>query len=132
PDGDESLRVYMASRGDPNYLPGPAAADLLDRSRTIDMAVTYTYSVDGVDLTDRPEPERVVKLTVGASYFRVLRTPPVLGAAFTAADERKDAGVAVISARLWRGGFRAEGAGVGRPPPLNGVAPRLVRRLPPP
>ena len=130
PDADELLRVYMSYRGDPNYLPGPAAADLLDRSRTIDMAVTYTYSVDGVDLTDRPEPERVVKLTVGASYFRVLRTPPVLGAAFTAADERKDAGVAVISARLWREYFGADGAVVGRLIVMNGVPHRIVGIMP--
>src|SRR5262245_9309471 len=130
PDADELVRVYISFRSDPNYLPGPAAADLLDRSRTIDLAITYTYSVEGVDLTDRPQPERVVKLSVGANYFRVLKTPPLRGAAFTAADEKKDAGVAVISARLWREYFGADPAAIGRLLSMNGTSRRIVGVMP--
>src|SRR5262245_34618800 len=70
---EQLVRVYHSVGNDNTYLTGPAAIDYRDRSRTLDIAVTYTYSVVGADLTGREEPERVTMLPVGADYFRVLR-----------------------------------------------------------
>jgi hypothetical protein len=60
------------------------------------MAVTFTYSVQGADLTSRGEPERVRTMPVSADYFRVLRAHPILGRTFDRADERANTHVAVI------------------------------------
>src|SRR5262249_60551318 len=62
----------------------------------------YTYSPDGVDLTARPDPERVRRLPVGADYFHVLGVRPALGRLFDRGDEHADAAVAVVSDRIWR------------------------------
>src|SRR5262245_22698569 len=70
---EQLVRVYHSIGNDNTYLTGLAAIGYRDRSRTLDIAVTSTYSVGGVDLTGRGEPERVTMLPVGADYFRVLR-----------------------------------------------------------
>jgi putative ABC transport system permease protein len=130
PGADELVRVYLSYRGEPNYLPGPAAADLLDHSRTVDLAITYTYATEGVDLTDRAQPERAIKLTVGATYFRVLGVTPIRGAAFDAADERKDANVAIISARIWREYFGGADEAIGKLIAMDGISRRVVGVMP--
>ena len=96
------VRVYHSSGDDNGYLTGLAAVDYRDHSRTLDIAVTYTYSVEGADLTSRGEPERVRTMPVSADYFRVLRAHPILGQMFERADERPDSHVAVIRERIWR------------------------------
>lgn len=63
------VRVYHSSGDDNGYLTGPAAVDYRDHSRTLDIAITYTYSVQGADLTSRGEPERVRTMLVSADYF---------------------------------------------------------------
>jgi putative ABC transport system permease protein len=85
------VRVYYSVGSDDNYLPGPAVMTYRDQSRTLDLAAVYTYSVEGADLTDRTEPERVQMMPVSEDYFRVLRVHPILGQAFARADERQDA-----------------------------------------
>src|SRR5215471_16964151 len=60
-DPERLVRVYQASPGgeDNGYLTGLAAVDYRNRSQTLDIAVLSIYSVQGADLTDRGEPERV-------------------------------------------------------------------------
>src|SRR5439155_21216022 len=90
------VRVYQSANDDNGYLTGLAAIDYRDHSKTLDVGVTYTYSVVGADLTDRAEPERVRAMPVGADDFRVLRAHPILGRPFERADERADSNVAVV------------------------------------
>jgi len=99
---DRLVRVYAWDNGVDGYLPGPVVLALRESSRTLDIAAVYTYSAEGADLTDRGQPERVRTLSVSADYFRVLRVSPALGQVFERTDERRDARVAVISARVWR------------------------------
>src|SRR6266508_556347 len=92
------VRVYHSANGDDNgYLTGLAAVGYREQSKTLDFAILYTYSVEGADLTDRPEPERVRSLPVSADYFHVLGVHPMLGQVFTRADERANQRLAVIS-----------------------------------
>src|SRR5262245_7669210 len=57
------VRVYQASPGDNSgYLTGLTAVAYRDRSQTLDIAIAYTYSVQGADLTDGAEPERVTMM----------------------------------------------------------------------
>jgi putative ABC transport system permease protein len=124
------VRVYHSSGDDYSYLTGLAAVDYRDHSRTLDIAVTYTYSVKGADLTSRGEPERVRTMLVSADYFRVLRTQPILGQTFDRADERPNSHIAVISGRIWRKYLDARADAAGRLLTLDGVAYRVVGVVP--
>ncbi len=130
PAAEQLVRVYKFSRGEDNYLPGPAARGFRDQSTAIDLAPVYTYAPEGADLTDRPEPERVASLRVGANYFRVLGVQPIVGQPFEHADERADAGVVVIRERLWREYFDGRPDVIGQSLSLNGVRQRIVAVLP--
>jgi hypothetical protein len=131
---DQLVRVYHsvgnANGNDNNYLTGLAAIAYRDRSKTLDIAVTSTYSVAGADLTGRGEPERVTMLPVGADYFRVLRVRPLLGQPFGRADERPNANVAVVSEHVWRKYLDARTDAVGETLTLNGIPYRVAAVLP--
>jgi putative ABC transport system permease protein len=124
------VRVYQSSGGEDSFLPGPAVVALKEHSKTLEFAAVYTYSAQGADLTDRPEPERVRTMPVSADYFRVLRVRPILGQVFDRADERRDARVAVVSERIWRKYLGGAGDAIGRLLSLNGVPHRVAAVLP--
>jgi len=124
------VRVYHSSGDDNGFLTGLAAVDYRDHSRTLDIAVTSTYSVQGADLTSRAEPERVRKMPVSADYFRVLRAHPILGQTFDRDDERPDVHIAVISERIWRKYLDARADAAGRLLTLDGVPHRVVGVVP--
>ena len=129
-DPERLVRVYHTAGEDNTYLTGLAAIDYKDHSRTLDIGVTYTYSVVGADLTGRGEPERVTTLPVGADYFRVLRARPLLGQPFDRADERPNSNLAVVSERIWRKYLDGRADAIGQLLPLNGVPHRVVAVLP--
>jgi putative ABC transport system permease protein len=125
------VRVYHSAGGDDNsYMTGLAAIGYREQSKTLDIAILYTYSVQGADLTDRPEPERVRALPVSADYFRVLGVHPLLGQTFARADERPNANLAVVSARIWRKYLEAASDAAGRLLQINGTPYRVVAVLP--
>ncbi|HJZ74137.1 MAG TPA: ABC transporter permease [Vicinamibacterales bacterium] len=130
PEPDRLVRIYASAAGEDSYLPGPAVLALREASRTLDVAAVYTYSPDGVDLTDRPEPERVRRLPVGADYFHVLGVRPALGRLFDRGDEHADAAVAVVSDRIWREHLGGALDAVGGALLLNGLQHRVAAVLP--
>jgi putative ABC transport system permease protein len=127
---EQLVRVYHSSGDNYGYLTGLAAVDYRDHSRTLDIAITYTYSPQGADLTSRAAPERVRTMPVSADYFRVLRVHPILGQTFDRADERPDAHVAVISERIWRKYLDARADAAGELLTLDGVPHRVVGVVP--
>ncbi|HEX6974310.1 MAG TPA: ABC transporter permease, partial [Vicinamibacterales bacterium] len=122
----ELLRLYLTYRGQDNYLPGPAVIDFKERSRTVDIAALYTYRSEGVDLTDRAQPERVGRLQVSADYFRVMGVNLVAGRPFEAADERPNANVAVVSTRIWQDYLGRSADAIGRTLTLDATKYRIV------
>jgi len=125
------VRVYHSAGGDDNsYLTGLAAIAYREQSKALDVAIQYTYSVEGADLTDRPEPERVRTMPVSADYFRVLGVHPIRGQVFARADERANARLAVVSARIWRKYLDGAPDAAGRPLQINGTPYRVVAVLP--
>ena len=129
------VRMYHSSGFDNGslagaYLTGPAAVGYRDHSQTLDIAITYTYSVGGADLISGAGPERVRTMPVSGDYFRVLRTHPILGQTFDRADERPNARVAVVSAGIWRKYLDARADAAGQLLTLDGVAYRVVGVLP--
>jgi predicted permease len=127
---DRLVRVYAWDKGVDGYLPGPVVLALRESSRTLDIAALYTYAAEGADLTDRGQPERVRTLPVSADYFRVLRVSPAMGQFFARGDERRDARVAVVSARVWREHLGSATDAPGRMLSLNGVPYRVTGVVP--
>jgi predicted permease len=127
---DRLVRIYHDTESSGGYLTGPELLGYRDGSRALDIAAVYTYSALGADLTDRAEPERVRILSVSAEYFRVLGVHPVLGQVFDRADERRDAGVAVVRERIWRKYLGGEADATGRPLTLDGIPYRIAAVLP--
>ena len=125
------VRVYHSAGGDDNsYMTGLAAVAYREQSKTLDFAMLYTYSVQGADLTDRPDPERVRALPVSADYFRVLGVHAVLGQLFSRADERPNVQLAVVSARIWRKYLDGAADAAGRLLQINGTPYQVVAVLP--
>src|SRR5262249_45595788 len=124
------VRIYHDSGTSTEYLPGPEVLGYRNGSRSLDVAVLYTYSAEGADLTDRAEPERVRTLAVSADYFRVLRVYPVLGQVFDRNDERPRTRIAVVSERIWRTHLGGAADAVNRTLTLDGVAYRVAAVLP--
>jgi predicted permease len=129
-DPGRLVRVYHAALGEDSYLRGPDAVSYRERSQSIDLAILYNYSIEGADLTDRPEPERVRIMPVSADYFRVLGAHPLVGQTFERRDERPDARIAVVSERIWRKHLGGSSDVTGRLLTLNGNAYRVAAVLP--
>jgi putative ABC transport system permease protein len=125
------VRVYNSANGeDTGYLTGLAAIGYREQSQTLDFAILYNYSIEGADLTDRPEPERVRSMPVSADYFRVLGVHAVLGEFFTRGDERANQRLAVVSARIWHKYLGGAQDAAGRLLQLNGTPYRVVAVVP--
>ena len=101
-----------------------------DESRTLDGVAAVRERA--ASFTDAANPQRVRAASVSASFFDVLRTPPRLGRAFTAEDDRPGAApVVVLSDGLWRGRFGADPGVVGRVVDLDGTRAEVVGVMPP-
>jgi putative ABC transport system permease protein len=129
-DPDRLVRMYQSFGPTDNYFTGAAIIEFRDASKTIDIAPLYTYSAESADLTDRPQPERVGVMPVSADYFRVLGVRPSVGTVFQRSDERRNAGVAVVSDRIWREYLGAAADAPGHVLSLNGVPTRVLGVLP--
>ena len=88
----------------------------MNRSFT-DMAATgFAFA----NLTGDGAPELVLGRRVTANFFSVLGVQPVLGRAFTAADDTSGARVVVISHALWQRRYGGDPGIVGRTIPMTG------------
>jgi predicted permease len=126
------VRVYHASPGDSDnrgYLTGIAAVNYRDRSQTLDIAIAYTYSIQGADLSDGAEPERVTIMPIGADYFAVIGAHALLGKPFARSDERPNTRLAVVRERVWRKYLDASRDAIGRLLTLDGMPYRVVAVL---
>jgi len=89
------------------------------------------FEGNAVDLTGQGQPERLQGVRVSPEIFDVLGVQPVLGRAFTSAEDRPGSGVAVISYALWQRRFAGDPGVVGRvvslerqPTTIVGVMPK--------
>ena len=101
-----------------------------EESRTLESVAAYRD--EQVSFTGPDNPQRVAASSVTASFFAVLRTPPRLGRAFTAEEDRPGAApVVVLSDGLWRSRFGADPGALGRVVDLDGTGVEVVGVMPP-
>ena len=137
PEADRIVQVWMDNRrmGVQEDLHSyPNFADLRDQNRVFsDMA---TYVTSGYNLTTgcregECEPQRVGALFSSSDLFRVLRVAPILGRAFTTAEDAPGRdGVVLIGHGLWTRLFAQDRNAIGRTVRLNGRERTVIGVLP--
>jgi predicted permease len=117
-----------------------APANLLDwqtRAHTFDDLAAYMGSgghdsgTGTTTMTGVGEPEVVRILQVTANIFPVLGVNAALGRTFAPDEDRRNAGVVVISDAFWRARLGARGDIIGQTIMLNGRANRIIGVMPP-
>ena len=132
PNADQLVSVSETRHGEePRNLGYLSFVDVKSRSRSFSHLVaatqsTATFSGGGQD------PERVNAMRVSREYFEMVGVQPVLGRAFTEAEDRPGAArrVIILSDGLWRRRFGADPSVVGRPVTIGDVAFTIVGVLP--
>jgi hypothetical protein len=130
-DPGELVRLYTATRQDPDqrqFLPG---LDIIDVRREVDafasVGIMYSYREDGADLrAPDGHAERIRVLRVSADYFRTLGATPLLGRTFVQDEERANAHLVVLSHALWSSYTGRDTSVIGRTVELNGVHREVV------
>jgi predicted permease len=83
-----------------------------------------------VTMTGHGEPRHMMGEVVGADFFRVLRVAPELGRDFTAADEKPQSNVVVLSHELWQSTFGSRADVVGQAVTLNATSYTIIGVMP--
>lgn len=89
-----------------------------------------TFDPTSLTLTDGDWPEQVMTVRVSANLFSILGVPPVIGRAFSPAEERQRAAVVVLSHSLWQRRFDASPQAIGRTVEINGTPLEVVGVMP--
>jgi putative ABC transport system permease protein len=125
PESDRLVAISETGGGNiqstsyPNYLDWRAAQHSFD-----EIAVSRR---DDFNLSGNGEPERFSGMFVTASYFRVLRVPPILGRVFyDEEDAAAGANPVILSEHLWRSRFGADPGIVGLKLTLNTINYEVV------
>ncbi|MDA1092056.1 MAG: ABC transporter permease [Acidobacteria bacterium] len=88
-------------------------------------------SDEQISLTGHENPQRVPAAKVTASFFDVIRTPPLIGRTFQVDDDRPDAApVVVLSDGLWRERFGGTPDVIGQVVEIEGERRVRQRRQP--
>ncbi len=129
---DQVVMVWedQTAAGFPRNSPAPGNYQdwhAMNRSFT-DMAATQFAAAS---LTGDGPPELVLGRNVTANFFSVLGVQPVLGRAFTAADDTSGERVVVISHPLWQRRYGADPGIVGRTVSMSNVTHQVVGVAPP-
>jgi putative ABC transport system permease protein len=109
----------QTAAGFPRGTPAPANYHdwrVMNRSFTDMAATAFAFA----NLTGDGAPEVVLGRRVTANFFSVLGVQPVLGRAFTAADDISGAHIVVISHALWQRRYGGDPGIIGRPISMSG------------
>src|SRR4029079_4076007 len=109
-----------------------AAGEIVDYRRRLHSFTDIAGWSDGqINITGTGEPERVAYAQVTANTFQVLGVSPILGRAFTPAEDvPKGPRLAVISHALWQQRYGGDPAAIGRLIQLNGEPYDIVGVMP--
>ena len=132
----DSNRLVMLQHVAPglSQLPSLPMSDALyflyqDESRTLDGVAMYEDGL--VSFTGPDNPARVPSARVTASFFDVVRTPPLLGRTFDPADEGTDAPPEIVLTHgLWQSRFGGAQDIVGRVVEIDGDSTEIIGVMP--
>lgn len=110
----------------------PTYFTYLRLARTIEGIGVYREGeVNVADPRGGVEPQRVISASISATLIPVLQLPPILGHAFTDAEDRPGAPpVMLIGEAMWRVRFGADPGIIGRRLDVNGVSREITGVLP--
>jgi putative ABC transport system permease protein len=116
PDTARIVQFYISTPNGPDAGGSPARFNALSfETRAFEDLTAYEYDGIGLNLTGGPYPEQVRAIHVSAGYFHLFGAPFILGRAFTAEEDRPNAGrLAVLSYGLWQRRFASDPAIVGK------------------
>lgn len=101
------------------------------KARAFDDLAAFTDE-QGFELTNVPQPERVLGVSVSANLFSTLGVHPTIGRNFVVGEDRPGSTpVAVITHKLWRDTFDSDAHIVGKPIMLDGKTYNVIGVLPP-
>lgn len=120
PHANRILTIWDTFRGVRFETTFGTYRELTERSRSFEALAAFEPWQPV--MTGAAKPERLEGQSVSASYFRTLGVAPEMGRDFLAAEEDVFHGpkVAILSDRLWRRRFSADGAILGRQIKLGG------------
>jgi putative ABC transport system permease protein len=96
-----------------------------DQNQTFESVAAFANS--GANLTGAGDPVRIPSASVTTSFFRTLRTEPVLGRGFLADEDQAGRdNVVVISDKLWKERLAADPQILGKKIKLNGINRTVV------
>lgn len=132
PDADRLVTVYEsspASRDRTSLVAPGRLEDWQKRTRSF-VALSGSYG-ESVTETSGDAPERLAARRVAPRFFTVFGTPPVIGRAFTEAEEQANGpGAAVISDGLWARRFGRQPGVVGQVLRIGGRSHAIVGVMP--
>jgi predicted permease len=107
----------------PNFL------DMRARARTFEDIAAWR--IEMFTLAGQPQAERLIGGRVSASYFSILRVPPLLGRTFEAREDQPGAPrVVLLGERLWRRRFAADPHVIGQHVTLEGEPYTVIGVMP--
>ncbi len=92
------------------------------------MPDSYTTTSAQIGITGRTSTIQLAEVT--PAFFKTARAAPLLGRDFIDGDYNGQAGVAVLSERIWRQSFGADPSVIGKPITLNGRNLTVVGIMP--
>ncbi|HTQ54646.1 MAG TPA: ABC transporter permease [Bryobacteraceae bacterium] len=110
------VQLWQATRALPQLqLTVPDFEDWRTQAHSFTQMAAYTFqAMNHITLVGQGEPQVVQATNVTADLFSTMGIQPLLGHAFTAADDREKRSVALISEKLWRTRFAADPHIIGR------------------
>jgi putative ABC transport system permease protein len=130
-DPDRIVMVWEDAHeaGFPRNTPAPGSYGDWTRLNRSFVAIAATRGVTA-NLTGGAVPEQVIGRAVTPQFFSVLGVNPVVGRAFTEAEDRSNVQVAVISYGLWQRRFGGQPAAIGSPILMNGNRYEIIGVMP--
>ncbi len=132
PDAGRLVLLYTK---EPNFdlrdfpVSGPDFMDWRDQNTVFSSMAAI--QVRSVNLTLQGVPDRVFAARVTSNWFSTLGLNPVLGRAFTPAEDKLGGSVAVISDGLWNRRFGRNRNVLGKPITIDGATHTIVGVMPP-
>ena len=130
PDSNRIVSVSEMDKGvDHGTVPVPTFSEWGRTAHSFSALAAYTNTSAVLGSVDVPEV--VDGARVSASYFRVFGVNPHRGRVFTAEEDRPGSPeVVVLSDQLWRRGFAADSAIVGKTVVLDGTSSEVIGVMP--